>query len=251
MKRLFRMITSKQVVSQICPGDWFFSLDLKDSYIHIQIAPHHRRFLRFAFEGVAYQYLILPFGLAPSVLAETSSSSTCLASWTPPCQGEPDAPPTNGSGNMGNLRQARVRSLRLRRQPSLPNLFFEGQGCVGPRLARPPHLYFSPDRPDPAGTKPPLSGDRNDLAPPARTMGATSLASQLSRWIIDAIMIAYSSLGQQCPMGVRAHSTRGIASSWAWSSGVSIAEICAVAGWEEVVRNLDFLCCEMLTCNCK
>ncbi len=31
-------------------------------------------------------------------------------------------------------------------------------------------------------------------------------------------------------MGVRAHSTRGIASSWAWSSGVSIAEICAAAG---------------------
>ncbi|KAI2660051.1 Alpha-1,2-mannosyltransferase MNN22 [Labeo rohita] len=35
----------------------------------------------------------------------------------------------------------------------------------------------------------------------------------------------------QCPMGVGAHSTRGVASSWAWSSGVSITEICAVAGW--------------------
>ncbi len=43
---------------------------------------------------------------------------------------------------------------------------------------------------------------------------------------IDAIKLAYSSLGQLCPMEVRAHSTRGIASSWAWSSGVShIAEI--------------------------
>ncbi len=31
---------------------------------HIQIAPHHRRFLRFAFEGVAYQYTVLPFGLS-------------------------------------------------------------------------------------------------------------------------------------------------------------------------------------------
>ncbi len=28
MKRPFRMITSKQILSQICPGDWFFSLDL-------------------------------------------------------------------------------------------------------------------------------------------------------------------------------------------------------------------------------
>ncbi|KAL0185441.1 hypothetical protein M9458_021138, partial [Cirrhinus mrigala] len=54
---------------------------------------------------------------------------------------------------------------------------------------------------------------------------------RLSRWIIDAITLAYSSLGLQCPVGVRAHSTRGMASSWAWSSGLSIAEICAVAGW--------------------
>ncbi len=27
-------------------------------------SPHHRRFLRFAFEGVAYQYKVLPFGLS-------------------------------------------------------------------------------------------------------------------------------------------------------------------------------------------
>ncbi len=40
------------------------TLDLKDAYFHIQIAPHHRRFLRFAFEGVAYQYTVLPFGLS-------------------------------------------------------------------------------------------------------------------------------------------------------------------------------------------
>ncbi len=39
MKRLFRMTTLKQILSQICPGDWFFSLDPKDTYFHIQIAP--------------------------------------------------------------------------------------------------------------------------------------------------------------------------------------------------------------------
>ncbi len=54
---------------------------------------------------------------------------------------------------------------------------------------------------------------------------------RLSKWIVDAVMLAYSSLGLQCPIGVRAHSTRGIASSWAWSSGVSITEICMAAGW--------------------
>ncbi len=64
MRRLFRMITLKQILSQIRTEDWFCSLDLKDAYFHIQIAPHHRRFLRFAFEGVAYQYTVLPFGLS-------------------------------------------------------------------------------------------------------------------------------------------------------------------------------------------
>ncbi len=60
MRRPFRMIMLKQIRT----GDWFCSLDLKDTYFHIQIAPHHRRFLRFAFEGVAYQYTVLPFGLS-------------------------------------------------------------------------------------------------------------------------------------------------------------------------------------------
>ncbi len=39
MKRSFRMIILKQILSQICLGDWFMLLDLKDAYFHIQIAP--------------------------------------------------------------------------------------------------------------------------------------------------------------------------------------------------------------------
>ncbi len=57
------MITLKQILLQIIPGDWFFSLDLKDTYFHIQIAPHHKPFLRFTFEHVAYRYTV-PFGLS-------------------------------------------------------------------------------------------------------------------------------------------------------------------------------------------
>ncbi len=64
MRRPFRRITLKQILSQIRTEDWFCSLDLKDAYFHIQIAPHHRRFLRFAFERVADQYTVLPFGLS-------------------------------------------------------------------------------------------------------------------------------------------------------------------------------------------
>ena len=53
----------------------------------------------------------------------------------------------------------------------------------------------------------------------------------LSRWIVDAIALAYTVKGLQCPLGVRAHSTRGVASSWAWSSGISLQDICMAAGW--------------------
>ncbi len=64
-----------------------------------------------------------------------------------------------------------------------------------------------------------------------RTKGHPVTKQRFSKWIVDAVMLAYSSLGLQCPIGVRAHSTRCIASSWAWSSGVSITEICTAAGW--------------------
>ncbi len=59
----FKMITVWQILSHIRPGDWFISVDLKLAYFHIQVAPRHRRFLIFAFEGIAYQFTVLPFGL--------------------------------------------------------------------------------------------------------------------------------------------------------------------------------------------
>ncbi len=46
MKRSFRMITLKQILLQICPGSWFMSLDLKDVYFHIQVAPPSQTILK-------------------------------------------------------------------------------------------------------------------------------------------------------------------------------------------------------------
>ena len=53
------------------------SIDLKDAYFQIQIASRHRRFLRFAFEGQAYQYTVLPFGLslAPRTFSKCMDSA--------------------------------------------------------------------------------------------------------------------------------------------------------------------------------
>ncbi len=62
----FRMLTVKQVVSQIRSEDSFVTIDLKDAYFHVSIFPSHRKFLRFAFRGKAYQYRVLPFGLTLS-----------------------------------------------------------------------------------------------------------------------------------------------------------------------------------------
>ena len=59
----FRMLTCESLLKTVRQGDWFTSIDIKDAFLHIPIYPPHRKFLRFAFEGVLYQYTVLPFGL--------------------------------------------------------------------------------------------------------------------------------------------------------------------------------------------
>lgn len=44
----------------------------------------------------------------------------------------------------------------------------------------------------------------------------------LLQWIVDAIDLAYGSKSMEGPIGVRAHFTRGMAYSWAWTNGISI-----------------------------
>ncbi|KAL0188183.1 hypothetical protein M9458_015282, partial [Cirrhinus mrigala] len=53
---------------------------------------------------------------------------------------------------------------------------------------------------------------------------------RLSHWIVEAVRLAYDSQGLVCPIGVRAHSARSLASSWAWAKGMSIQDICFAAG---------------------
>ncbi len=73
-----------------------------------------------------------------------------------------------------------------------------------------------------------------------RTLKGCRSQSRPSHWIVDATALAYVSAGLQCPIGVRAHSTRRMASSWAWSSGISIGEICVAAGWSSPLPLFDF-----------
>ncbi len=78
-KGKFKMLTIKTIMSQVQEGDWFVTIDLKDAYFHIQVFQRHRRFLRFAFGGKAYQYKVLPFGLALAPRTFTKCMDAALA----------------------------------------------------------------------------------------------------------------------------------------------------------------------------
>src|SRR4029434_7870672 len=67
-----RMLTPRRLVQFIRPNDWFIMNDLKDAYFHIPIHLRHRKYLRFAFGGIAYQFNALPvcLCLAPRALLQ-------------------------------------------------------------------------------------------------------------------------------------------------------------------------------------
>ncbi|KAI2656006.1 Transposon Ty3-G Gag-Pol polyprotein [Labeo rohita] len=78
-KMPFKMLTPKRIISCIRHQDWFAAIDLKDAYFHVSILPRYRPFLRFAFEGRAYQYKVVPFGLALSPRVFTKLVEGALA----------------------------------------------------------------------------------------------------------------------------------------------------------------------------
>ncbi|KAL0190893.1 hypothetical protein M9458_013591, partial [Cirrhinus mrigala] len=75
----FKMLTAKRILSCIRHQDWFAAIDLKDVCFHVSILPRHRPFLRFAFEGRAYQYKVLPFELALSPRVFTKLAEGALS----------------------------------------------------------------------------------------------------------------------------------------------------------------------------
>ncbi|XP_073436143.1 uncharacterized protein [Dendrobates tinctorius] len=61
--------------------------------------------------------------------------------------------------------------------------------------------------------------------------GSGVTTGTLSRWIRDAIIMAYLARGEEPPLGIKAHSTRAISSSWAERANVPIEQICKAATW--------------------
>ena len=74
----FKMPTLKNVWQLIQQGDFAFSIDLQDVYLHIPIVKHHCLFLCFVWHNVPYQWKVLPFGLATAPRVFTSLTKPIL-----------------------------------------------------------------------------------------------------------------------------------------------------------------------------
>ncbi len=75
----FHMLSIADVLRTATRGEWFASIDLKDAYFHVPIAPHHRKFLRFAFQGCHFLFRVLPFGLSLSPRVFTRCVAAALS----------------------------------------------------------------------------------------------------------------------------------------------------------------------------
>ena len=60
----FRMETTQSIRNSLQVGQWTTSLDLKDAYFHVPMAPTVHKLLRFQVLGKVYQFVAMPFGLA-------------------------------------------------------------------------------------------------------------------------------------------------------------------------------------------
>ena len=63
-------------------------------------------------------------------------------------------------------------------------------------------------------------------------LGLPISVQRLSHWLVEAIGLAYKARSLPLPERLRAHSTRGLATSWALFRGISVQDICAAACWE-------------------
>ena len=67
----FKMETSELIRSSLQEHEWVTSVDLQDAYFHLPIHPRFRKYFRFRFEGVRYEFWATPFGLGSAPLEFT------------------------------------------------------------------------------------------------------------------------------------------------------------------------------------
>ena len=60
----FKMETLKSAINLMTPGCFMASIDFKDAYYSVPIFEEHRKYLRFKFDNVLYEFTCLPNGLS-------------------------------------------------------------------------------------------------------------------------------------------------------------------------------------------
>ena len=58
-----------------------FAFDLKSGYHHIDVAPHHRKYLGFEWGGKFYTFAVLPFGLSSAPYVFTKVMRVLVQLW--------------------------------------------------------------------------------------------------------------------------------------------------------------------------
>ena len=74
----FKMSTLKNIWQLIQQGDFAFSIDVQDAYLHVPIVKHYHHFLCFVWHNVPYQWKVLPFGFATAPRVFTSLTKPIL-----------------------------------------------------------------------------------------------------------------------------------------------------------------------------
>ncbi|KAE8636869.1 hypothetical protein XENTR_v10003178 [Xenopus tropicalis] len=64
--------------------------------------------------------------------------------------------------------------------------------------------------------------------------GSPASKTTVSRWIKEAIRRAYITRGKSPPLRIRAHSTMGISTSWAFRNKASAEQVCRAATWSSL-----------------
>ncbi|KAI2644665.1 Transposon Ty3-G Gag-Pol polyprotein [Labeo rohita] len=138
LKLPFKMLTLKHILTCVRIQDWFVGIDLKDAYFHVSILPRHRPFLRFAFEGRAYQYKVLPFGLSlsPRVFTKGHGSQPFGSVGTSGQLGNKQTLP--GTENLFSLRRAGLGQYVCVSLPGACTVSSEVCGNTQMRVSGPP-----------------------------------------------------------------------------------------------------------------
>ncbi len=260
----FKMLTHRRMIKCIQPQDWFAAIDLKDAYFHVSILPRHRPFYGLRSKVRHGSTGSSPSG-SPRVFTKIVEGALTplrevgvrilnyLDDWLILAQSREQL------GDHRDLMLRHLSQLGLRVNWEKSKLSPVQRVVLRPRPGYVPKVPTTPfsdqvvnlqalpsEEGDPAlallcpvralriyvtRNRSVRSSEQLFVCHGGQQKGKAVSKQRLAHWIVEAVALAYQSQGEPCPLGVRAHSTRSVASSHALAHGTSLADICRAAGW--------------------